>query len=229
MIAFLVALMIRLLSPNVKEQNNIYDEYDKNGYSDRYISLLSEAVNRAFKKPLNSIGIQYIMRLSEAYMMKDNIQESLNVINMISPQKYPDLLNPSNKLLNIVLYYDIQMCLCEKLNDVNRANNIMNEAFSSLYRYYGKYFVYDLIISEIFSVYNSLNGNDKEAMEDAEFVSKYNRRLAKYACNLQKARVYSLMGDKASANECLDIAKTFARKKAEIDKIDYCRRYYLQG
>ena len=227
--SLIVCACIFLFSKNVKQQNEIMDELEKNGYSDRYIYLVREEVSRLSGQQLSQISLNYIIQLADAYLMRRQPEEAMKIINLVNPGRNP-IFSPSKPMgiTNQIKYYDVQISICEPLGQVDRANNIMREAMPLINRNMGKNPSNDMVIYEIMSVYNLLIGRFDEAMRYADSYFKYNSRMAKFLGNVMKVRVYAYLGDKYSAYQCYSVVESLVEKPVERDILNYLKEVYLQ-
>ena len=230
LIGFIVSLFVFLFSKNVKQQNEIMDELEKNGYSDRFIQLLRAEVSRLSYTKLTQISLNYIIMLADAYLLRGNPQEAANIINLVNPKKNP-IFSPTTPMgtSNQIKFYNVQMGICEPLGQVDRANNIMREAMPILNSNMGKSMQNDMFIWETFSVYNILIGRYDEAMRYADSFFKYNNRAAKILGNIMKTRVCYYLRDGSSAYQYYTEAEKLVEKPVERDMMNYVNKYYLQS
>lgn len=218
-----------LFSKNVKEQNAIMEEVEKNGYSDRFVEMLRTEVGRLSGKELTQLSFNYIIMLADAYLMKGRPEEAMRVINIVNPRKDP-IFSPSKPMgiNNQIKFYSLQIGICEPLRMVDRANAIMNEAMPVLTKNMGKLQSNDLIIYETMCVYYLLIGRNDEAMRYADACFRYNSRSAKFLGNVQKVRVYSYIQDLNAAYQHYSIAEGLVEKPVERDIMNYLQNYYLR-
>ena len=219
LIAFIVTFAIQLFSPTVKNQNAIEIEMEKNGYSDRYIELTQAEVDRLSKKGISKYFIRYVLLLSNAYLARKEPYKALDTISIIDPErlKIHTKKNSPMEQNQLLQFFDVQMCISEDLNDIGRAQNVMNDAAPYLQQFYGKTVMADYNIDEIYVTYYCLCGDYNNAMKYADHALMKSVKGAEFVGYGLKAKVYVKFGDFAEARRNLDTAKGYAKKRTAQD------------
>ena len=83
-LALVFAFLILLINTKSRVQMQIQTEFEKNGYSDRYIELLQKEVNRLKAKgDMSQIYLNYIRSLANAYLFQHNDTAAIETINFL--------------------------------------------------------------------------------------------------------------------------------------------------
>ena len=222
-ISMLMVFGIQLFSANTRNQNAIEGELEKNGYSDRFIELSQAEVNRlSSKRPHQQYYIRYVINLANAYLYKKEPYQALEAINMLNPNylKHNTVKSNPVELAQLLSYYSVQMCICEDLNDLQRAHNVMNDAEPILEKCKGKGTATDIISDEMNVTYCCLCGDFETAMDYAEHTMVRSIKGQEYIGYALRAKVFLKMGNLREARKNLDIATGYAKKKLEMDFIE---------
>ena len=236
-LAIVTTVCIMLFSKDTKGQNEILSEFEENGYSDRYISLLQSEVRRhsiEYRSNNHKNNINYIEcleRLADAYLFKEQVNEAMSTLNLINPEMRSWMAANNNLFVKKQLsgYYDVQMCICEELRDVQRANNVMREGSLYVSKAGIDHSALDLVNCEVLCTYNIVIGNYNTAMQYASFCLQAKNPAHQFTGNLLMSKVYYYIGDFESAKRYRDAAASigFKREKAKQDLIAYFDKKYL--
>ena len=230
LLGFITNVLITLFSKNVKGQNAIMEEQEKNGYSDRYVMLLHDEVERLSSRPLTQISVNYILQLANVYLMKEDVNAAITTVNLLNPERDKKFFNSFSQQgkRNLLCYYDVQVCICEELWDAGRAERVMKDAMPMINSFYGSNKTLDLLIDEILSIYYIVYGQYGNAMKYADHCLTFtDNRYALFVGNLQKAKIYGYIRDKSSGLEYLRQAESYGQKPFQKDVVEYVRRRYL--
>ncbi len=217
-IAFVASVLILYLNPKSRAQAAIQTEYEKNGYSDRYIELLQAEVNRlSGKNDTSQIYLGYIRSLANAYLFHHDYQAAIETINLISPEVMMRKMgNYPGGGMQTVQYFGVQMAICESLKDPNRAEAVMRDAYPYIQANYGKSALGDIIIDEYYIMYYCIFGNYDQAFVYANHgMNRGDKPRFRLYGNVLYARVYMNMGDYDNADRYLDEASTYAKTNNE--------------
>ena len=225
----ITSLLIFTFSKSVKSQNAIMTEFEKNGYSEKFIELSSAEVNRlganTVKTRFNNIYVNYVLNLANAYLYHEDIQNAMETINRLSPEELKDNLDTGNLITMIALlnYFDMQINICDEMKDLNRLQRVMADARPYFEKYRGKSPTADTIINESNCFYFRMMGQYDEAMRYADECLKKKDKLNGYVGNLLKATVFADMGRVPEALQCVDDARGFTRNVASIQQAEALR------
>ena len=222
LVAFLVTLVIQTFSKNVKGQNAIETEFEKNGYSDRYIEITQSEIDRLKGKSISRYYIRYVVLLANAYLFRKEPHRALETINLINPE---NLKNHTKKNApvdqsQLMQFFAVQMCVSEDLNDLQRAHNVMNDAAPYITQYYGKIISTDILIDEMYVTYYCMCGDFSNAMKYADHTLLRSIKGVEYIGYALKAKVFLSMGNLQEARNNLEISRGYAKKKMEFDYIE---------
>ncbi len=196
-ISFVVSLIMVLIIINFTPLNknliSIMGELEKNGYTDRFFMLSEQEIQR-----LISAGrvykdyrffCQYIVYQADGYMLLGNINAALDTLNRINLKDMQSFLKKMDNN-TFLIYFDLQMCLSEELNDPARANAVMQDAASFIESALGKGIYPDLLIFETYAVYYLVTGDTAKAEEYAErCIKRENIPLCAYEGNAIHAKI----------------------------------------
>ena len=170
-LACLSILYSFIFTPITKAQVKIFTELESTGLSDGFINVAEAEVNRLigtgklykFYRPF----AEYTCLIANAYANKGDIPAAMDKINAITlsdMQAY--LKNPGDNRL-FLSYFDMQMDICEKLNDPGRAENVMSIAAPYLEKCGNSTITDKLLGYETFCLYHMTCNDIDRALEYA--------------------------------------------------------------
>lgn len=228
-LSVITTLLIMVFSKSVKNQNAIMTEFEKNGYSEKFIELSSAEVNRlgatAAKNRFSGIYVNYVLNLANAYLYREDLRNAMETINRLSPGEMKDSLDTGNLITVIALlnYFDMQITICDEMKDLNRLQRVMMDARPYFEKYRGKSSTADTIINESNCFYFRMMGQYDEAMRYADECLKKKDKLNGYVGNLLKATVFADMGRVPEAMQFIDDAGKFTGNVASIQQAEALR------
>ena len=164
-------LLTFLFNPASKARANIMAELENTGLSDSLIRLAEAEVNRListgkvykYYRPFH----QYTTLIANAYLNRWDIPtalEKLNTLTLNEMQAY--LKNPNDNSL-FLGYFDLYMVICEKTNDPDRADNVLQIAAPYLAKAENSITTDKLLFHEIYCYYHLVHDDIGSAMEHA--------------------------------------------------------------
>lgn len=209
-LSIVVTLCTTFLSAKANNQLNIENEVQKNGYTDKYYELLKGEIERLSAKSdtTDNIYTDYILKLSNYYMIKHLPEEALNTVNVLNLYILKENAKKNDagkmKLLN---YYNIQLCICDDLDDLNRAYNIMEDAKAFInIMSNSKSVMIQLSVDEFCSTFYAMCGDyglAEQYADKMEFLSVSGKTVA----NIQYSKIRTHQGDFEGAHAFLDNAE----------------------
>ena len=225
-IAFVMSVLIMMLNAKSRIQAQIQTEFEKNGYSDHYIEITQAEVNRLTQVgDTSQIYIGYVRNLTNAYLSRHNHDAAIATINLINPEEL--MKRNKNKPFDnyfMLQFFDIQMAICESLQDPNRAYAVMRDAMPYIESGYGKSNGADVVIDEIYVKYYCTIKDFNQAFVYADHaLHKGDNRIFGYIGNLFYAGIYENTGEFDKAEEHIDIAESYTKKNIEKKTIEMAR------
>ena len=171
LLAFLSVLYSFIFNPITKAQVNIFTELENTGLSDSFINIAEAEVNRLigtgklykFYRPF----VQYTCLIANAYTNKGDIPTAMDKINAVTLSDMQTYLkNPEDNRL-FLSYFDMQMDICEKINDAGRAENVMSIAAPYLEKCENSTITDKLLGYETFCLYQMTRNDIDKALEYA--------------------------------------------------------------
>lgn len=229
--AFFCALLLLVFFLNAypisKNHLEIMMELEQKGFTQRFFDLSEKEINRII-----SVGrvykdyrffAMYVTFQANGYIYNGNIYAAVDSISRINLKDLQTFLKKIDK--NTFLgYFDVQMTICDKLNDPFRADAVMQDAKPYLQKEYGKSVFYDMIINEVYTSYYILKGDMDKAMEYAQSCIKGDDQYRAYIGNLLIARVCLKGGKLKEASEHVDSAEKYAVNQLQKQGIEKLRR-----
>lgn len=228
LITLLWAGSVQLFSKDVKGQNAIMGELEKNGYTEHFLEVTSAEVYRLKEKNTSpssrmyNIYLGYILNLANAYGYMDNTNAALETIALINPE---DLKRKSqdknpNFRMNLINYFNVQMNICEDIRDLERLDRVMYDASPYLEEFYGKNFQHDASINEAYTIYYLMHGDISTATQYANNSIGRSDKLNRYVGNLLMAKILKYQGRYNEAFSYTEVARNFATSPASKQFIE---------
>ena len=226
----LVTILTNLFSPRVKLQNQIEKEYETNGYSDRYIELCNQMIHYPGTNYYSNLAKKYIMQLTNAYMLKNDYQAALDMINKLDPAKMKELAERSSvNTLYLLQYFDVQMCVCEDKKDVMRARAVFDDALPYLEDKKGKVLSAPLVKNEIYMRYYLLMQEFDKAKSYVDDIMKRAKNAdIRFIGNLMYAIIYTRMHNFGEAERYLALCEAENETAVGRDYIENSRREIMK-
>ncbi len=226
--SFVMALLISVLSPLAKNQNEIMVELEKNGYSERFIQLAEQEINRLISTGKAYQNYRYFCNYvriqADAYLYCDDVNSAINGIGRINLRDMQTYLKKLDHRA-FLEYFDIQMMISEELKDAARADAVMNDAAVYFPKEIGKDAVADIIVSEIQSTYYLIAGDLANAYECAQKCFTFKGHPAyEYVGYALCAKVHIAGGRLADAADCIAKMEAISKKSYQKQGAAYLRR-----
>ena len=225
-----VMILLHVFSPIVKLQNQLETEYETNGYSDRYIELCNQMIHYPGTNYYSNIAEKYIMQLANAYMLKNDYQAALDMINKLDPAKMKELAERSSvNTLYLLQYFDVQMCVCEDKKDVRRARAVFEDALPYLEKKKRKVLSATLIVKEIYMRYYLLMQEFDKAKSYVDDIMKRAKNAdIRFIGNLMYAIIYTRMHNFGEAERYLALCEAENETAVGRDYIENSRREIIK-
>ena len=219
-LCFVVSVVTIYLNRKVTVQNRIYGELLKSGHSVQYLELL-ETEAELVQNNGNGLYYYVIIQLANEYVFRHRAMEAIECLNRIKPGEIKTIAGSRNLNLYLCQYYDVQMAICDELNDPVRAENVMRDAGPYIQAIYGKNPLKNATIDEAYILYNCLQGKYDDALVHAEQITAYsNSETFRYVQNFEKTIIYGYMGDFDKLTRYADMAGACAHYKHEFESLD---------
>ncbi len=229
--AFFSALLLLIFFLNAypisKNHLEIMTELDKNGYTQRFFELSEKEINRIISagrvyKEYRFFAM-YVIFQADGYLFSDNVYAAIDSINRLNLKDLLTFLKKIDKN-SFLGFFDVQMAICDELNDPFRAEAVMQDAAPYLQKEYGKSVVYDMMINEVYTLYYTLKGDSDKAMECAQSCIKGDDPYRSYIGNLLIAKVCLKCGRLEEASERVDAAEKNAVNQLRKQALEKMRR-----
>ena len=219
-ITIIVLLCTLLFSAKGRIQLDIEGELQKNGYSDKYYEMLSAEVNRLAAKndTKDNLYTDYVSKLANYYLIKGRYTEAYNTINTLNLNvlKYNARKDDAGKM-RLLMYYDVQLCVCDDLQDVERAHRIMDDAKEFINVMSGnRSAMMKLAVNEFCSTYYAMIGSYDIATEYATKMAGSDPVNGKFYGNMQFIKILCHQGRFDEAVALLDQTEAEVKKKKII-------------
>ncbi|MBO4907894.1 MAG: hypothetical protein J5476_01305 [Lachnospiraceae bacterium] len=199
-------------NPIGKKYSELMKELRTNGYSDRFLAIIDEAVPLFAEKndTKSNYYVTFMLHAASAYSMKKEYDKALNYINSIDTNeirsKEQEFMDKGETL---ALYFNTQMGICQGIKDVARAENVLADAKSYIDRYYKAGGMNLLAIEDMYCSYYCLKGDYESEFAHATRIMESN--LPDAAKNpmayLRILEVYCKTGQKENADEMYKLLK----------------------
>ena len=224
-VSLLVAILCTLSTWTFNKHNKMKldaeAELVANGYSPKYLELLKKQVDALSQNPGNRNFAPAVVRLANAYLVFDEPDAAFHTINRLNPMALKTKFTSSSADQKILMdYFDVQMAVCEEINDLMRADAVMQDARQFIDRIYRKSLMTDLNIDEMCCCYYCMYGDFKIAQSFADHVAGYRGTMVFYS-HLLNAKICNYRGDYNGADSYLDAARKLAGKKTVLQSAVY--------
>ena len=164
-------LITFLFNPFTKANIEINTQLEDTGLSDSFINVTEKEINRLISSGKVYKNYrhfqQYTCLIANAYLNRDDLttaMEKLNAITLSDMQTY--LKNPNDNTF-FLGYFDLQMDICEKTNDADRADNVMQLAAPYLAKAERSHITDKLLYHESYCLYHLSHDDIGSALEHA--------------------------------------------------------------
>ncbi|MCR5251633.1 MAG: hypothetical protein K6E50_13605 [Lachnospiraceae bacterium] len=188
LLASIVTVFACGFSKHVKAQNEIMDEYETNGLTDRFILLSQNEIysminmnNKQRRKKTYAIYANYVMQLVNAYLLRRDLPGARQAVSLLPLQEMKEMMDITKAFYSNTyqFYFDIHMNICELANDVNGAQYVMREAEALNAKFQGRSPVFDLATLETYAYYYMIMGRFDDAIACAERCFAYRQKFPK--------------------------------------------------
>ena len=192
--------------------SELLKELHTNGYSDRFFRIIDEAMPLFAEKndTASNYYVSFMLHASSAYCMKKEYEKALNYINSIDTNEIRSKMQEfMDRGETLALYFNTQMGISQGINDVQRAERILEDAGSYIDRFYKEGGMNALIIDDMYCAYYCLKGDYEKELLHAGKIMENNLPDAakKPMAYLRYCEAYSKSGDKQKAEEYYGLLK----------------------
>ena len=187
-------------------------EIQTNGYSDRFFQIVDEASYLCAEKNDcdSNYYVEFMLYAASGYSLKKEYDKALRYINSIDTNKIrskeQEFLDQGQQL---ALYFDTQMCICQGMGDVVRADNVLRDAKNYIDRYYKAGGMNALAIDDMYCAYYYVKGDYENEFAHATRImeSKLPDAAKNPMAYLRILEVYCKTGQKENAEEMHKLLK----------------------
>lgn len=204
----IIAVLVPVLSPTTRAQNEIMLELEQNGQTQRFIELTEQEINRliasgkAYK--YYRFFTHYVELQADAYLMQHNPGAAIQSINRINLQDMQSYLSKGLDDARFLGYFDVQMGIAENLCDADRANAVMRDASPYLQKVNEKNLALFIVANEVYFSYYLTTGNPAKAYEHARKYFEHGaNRFSSFLGNVCSAKVFIKTGQFTEAERFL--------------------------
>ena len=213
LLTFVIALILSYVNRRLNLIVLLNSEFEQNGYSDKYIDILNNYLNKYALRDSLFNRCRYYVCLANAYLTRRDIQSAINAVGHVTPQEVQYGLKASdrNQLQAILSFFDIEMGICAELHNPDRADAVMRDAEPYIKPFYGRNAKLDALIDEINATYFMVHNEYEKAVASiGSRPGKYNEFLS----SLIRARVYAYFGKQEETMNLMNKVKPMASSPA---------------
>ncbi len=213
LLAYIVVLVMSYVNRHMNLVILLNTEFEQNGYSDKYIDILNNYLNKYALRDSLFNRCRYYVCLANAYLTRRDIQSAINAVGHVTPQEVQYGLKASdrNHLQAILSFFDIEMGICAELHNPDRADAVMRDAEPYIKPFYGRNAKLDALIDEINATYFMVHNEYEKAVASiGSRPGKYNEFLS----SLIRARVYAYFGKQEETMNLMNKVKPMASSPA---------------
>ena len=193
-------------SPIGSKYSEMLNEVRKNGYSNRFFTIVEEGAALCAEKNDSDSNyyVGFMLYGAAAYSLKKEYGKALQYINSVDTKgirsKEQEFMDHGETL---ALYFDTQMCICQGIGDGARAENVLADAQNYIDRYYKAGGMNALAIDDMYCAYYAVKGDYEN--EFAHAVKIMEAKMPDAAKNpmayLRFLEVYCKTGQRDNAKE----------------------------
>lgn len=225
LLAFIVVLVMSYVNRHINLVVLLNTEFEQNGYTDKYIDILNNYLNKYALRDSLFNRCRYYVCLANAYLYKQDTQSALYAIGNVTPEEIQYGLKASNKLhLGAILsFFDIEMQICAELHNPDRADAVMRDAEPYIKPFYGKSGRMDNLIDEINASFYMAHNDYENAVAS---IGTRSGTSYGFIASLIKCRVYIYFGKKEEAMNLLNSVKPMASSRVYKPQYRMCEEEY---